>query len=55
MFHRGFKTQKTDKSTRPHVECFDCVRVLGNPDEARARVFEIGSRSRLGNKLKWKY
>ena len=26
MFHRGFKHEKTDESTRPQAECFYCFR-----------------------------
>ena len=28
VFHRGFKHEKTDESTRPQAECFYCFRVF---------------------------
>ena len=43
VFHRGFKHEKTDESTRPQAECFYCFRVLETPMKHEARVFEITS------------
>ena len=43
MFHRGFKHEKTDESTRPQAECFYCFRVFETPMKHEARVFEITS------------
>ena len=43
VFHRGFKHEKTDESTRPQVECFYCFRVFETPMKHEARVFEITS------------
>ena len=43
MFHRGFKHEKTDESTRPRAECFYCFRVFETPMKHEARVFEITS------------
>ena len=43
MFHRGFKHEKTDESTRPHAECFYFFRVFETPMKHEARVFEITS------------
>ena len=43
MFHRGFKHEKTDESTRPQAECFYCFRVFETPMKYEARVFEITS------------
>ena len=39
-FHRGFKHEKTDESTRPQFYCF---RVFETPMKREARVFEITS------------
>ena len=41
MFHRGFKHEKTDESTRSQAECFYCFRVFETPMKHEARVFEI--------------
>jgi len=41
VFHRGFKHEKTDESTRPQAECFYCFRVFETPMKHEARVFEI--------------
>ena len=43
MFHRDFKHEKTDESTWPQAECFDCFRVFETPMKHEARVFEITS------------
>ena len=43
VFHRGFKHEKTDESTRPQAECFYCFRVFESPMKHEARVFEITS------------
>ena len=43
VFHRGFKHEKTDESTRPQAECFYCFRVFETPMKHEARVFEISS------------
>ena len=43
MFHRGFKHEKTDESTRPQAECLYCFRVFETPMKHEARVFEITS------------
>ena len=47
VFHRGFKHEKTDESTRPQAECpaecFLCFRVFETPMKHEARVFEITS------------
>ena len=43
MFHRGFKHEKTDESTRPQASCFYCFRVFETPMKHEARVFEITS------------
>ena len=43
VFHRGFKHEKTDESTRPQAECFYCFRVFETPMKQEARVFEITS------------
>ena len=43
VFHRGFKHEKTDESTRPQAECFYCFRVFETPMKHEARVFEITS------------
>ena len=43
MFHRDFKHEKTDESTRPQAECFYCFRVFETPMKHEARVFEITS------------
>ena len=42
-FHRGFKHEKTDESTRPQAECFYCVGVFETPMKHEVRVFEITS------------
>ena len=41
MFHRVFKHEKTDESTRQQAECFYCFRVFETPMKHEARVFEI--------------
>ena len=46
VFHRGFKHEKTDESTRPQAECFSCFRVFETPMKHEARVFEITSPSK---------
>ena len=38
VFHRDFKHEKTDESTRPHFYCF---RVFETPMKHEALVFEI--------------
>ena len=43
VFHRGFKHEKTDESTRPQAECFNCFRVFETPMKHEARVFELTS------------
>ena len=43
VFHRGFKHEKTDESTRPQAECFYCFRVFETTMKLEARVFEINS------------
>ena len=43
VFHRGFKHEKTDESTRPQAECFYCFRVFETPMKHEAQVFEITS------------
>ena len=43
VFHRGFKQEKTDESTRPQAECFYCFRVFEIPMKHEARVFKITS------------
>ena len=43
MFHRGFKHEKTDESTRPAASCFYCFRVFETPMKHEAQVFEITS------------
>ena len=43
MFHRGFKHEKTDESTRPQAECLFYFRVFETPKKDEARVFEITS------------
>ena len=43
VFHRCFKHEKTDESTRPQAECFYCFRVFETPMKHEARVFEITS------------
>ena len=43
VFHRGFKHEKTDESTRPPAGCFYCFRVFETPMKHEARVFEITS------------
>ena len=43
MFHRGFKHEKTDESTRPQAEYFYCFREFETPMKREARVFEITS------------
>ena len=43
VFHRSFKHEKTDESTRPQAECFHCFRVFETPMKHEARVFEITS------------
>ena len=43
MFHRGFKHDKNDESTRPQAECFYCFRVFETPMKHEARVFKITS------------
>ena len=43
VFHRGFKHEKTDESTRPQAECLYCFRVFETPMKHEARVFEITS------------
>ena len=43
VFHRGFKHEKTDESTRPQAECFYCFRVFETPMKREALVFEITS------------
>ena len=43
VFHRGFKHEKTDESTRPQAECFYCFRVFETRMKHEARVFEITS------------
>ena len=43
VFHRGFKHEKTDESTRLQAECFYCFRVFETPMKHEARVFEITS------------
>ena len=43
VFHRGFKHEKTDESTRPQAECFYCFRVFETLMKHEARVFEITS------------
>ena len=43
VFHRGFKQEKTDESTRPQAECFYCFRVFETPMKHEPRVFEISS------------
>ena len=46
VFHRGFKHEKTDESTRPQAECFYCFRVFETPMKHEARVFEITSQTK---------
>ena len=46
VFHRGFKHEKTDESTRPQAECFYCLPVFETPMKHEARVFEITSRTK---------
>ena len=43
VFHRGFKHEKTDESTRPQAEFFYCFRVFETLMKHEARVFEITS------------
>ena len=43
VFHRGFKHEKTDESTRLQAECYYCFRVFETPMKHEARVFEITS------------
>ena len=43
VFHRGFKHEKTDESTRPQAECFYCFQVFETLMKHEARVFEITS------------
>ena len=43
VFHRGFKHEKTDESTRPQAECFYRFGVFETPMKHEARVFEITS------------
>ena len=43
VFHRGFKHEKTDESTRPQAECFYCFRVFETLMKHDALVFEITS------------
>ena len=44
VFHRGFKHEKTDESTRPQAACFYCFRVLiETPMKHEAQVFKITS------------
>ena len=43
VFHRGFKHEKTDESTRPQAECLYCFRVFETLMKHEARVFEITS------------
>ena len=43
VFHRGFKHEKTDESTRPEAECFYCFRVFETPMKHETRAFEITS------------
>ena len=43
VFHRGFKHEKTDESTRPAASCFYCFGVFETPMKHEARVFEITS------------
>ena len=43
VFHRGFKHEKTDESTRPQDKCFYCFRVFETLMKHEARVFEITS------------
>ena len=52
VFHRGFKHEKTDESTRPQAECFYCFRVFETPMKHEARVFEITSPPTKENKFK---
>ena len=41
VFHRGFKREKTDESTRPEAECFYCFRVFETPMKHEARVLKL--------------
>ena len=41
MFHRGFKHEKTDESTRPQAECFYCFRVFETPMKHEARALKL--------------
>ena len=43
LFHRGFKHEKTDESTRPAVSCFYCFQVFETLMKHEARVFQINS------------
>ena len=43
VFHRGFKQEKTDESTRPQAERFYCFRVFETSMKHEAWVFEITS------------
>ena len=43
VFHRDFKHEQTDESTKPQAECFYCFRVFETPMKHEARVFEITS------------
>ena len=43
VFHRCFKHEETDESTRPQAECFYCFRVFETRMKHEARVFEITS------------
>ena len=43
MFHRDFKHEKTDESTRPQASRFYCFRVFETSMKHEARVFEISS------------
>ena len=40
VFHRGFKQEKTDKSTRPQAECFYCFQVFETLMKHGARVLK---------------
>ena len=50
VFHRCFKHEKTDESTKPQAEGFYCFRVFETPMKHEARVFEITGAYHLARK-----
>ena len=41
VFHRGFKHEKTDESTRPQAECFYCFRVFETPMKTKHEFLKL--------------